>query len=188
MEILISFSTSVGVVTASKIAKDIAVDIVNQSIVLSLKNIKTPHPARPGENLNNRGINYTTPPDSYYSGFYKLLRVNEYRTDYRYDTWSPGVPYQIIEIDVDTTPTRIRENYGVRSMVGFRKVKWTRYYPDGSIIDTGGYVEDEWSLISKYCSGGSVWGACSYDSGVYSDGSYFKSFYSASVSYLVYPL
>ena len=182
MEILISFSTSVGVVTASKIAKDIAVDIVNHSIVLSLKNIKTPHPAKPGgEKLNNRGINYTTPPDSYYSGFYKLLRVNEYRTDYRYNTWSPGVPWRIIEIDVDTTPLS-------QTGRGVRKVKWTFYYPDGSLNFTGGYEEDEWGPITKYCGAGSVWGACSYDSGVYSDGSYFKSFYSASVYYLVYPL
>jgi len=179
MEILISFSTSVGVVTASKIAKDIAVDIVNHSIVLSLKNIKTPHPARPGENLNNRSINYTTPPDSYYSGFYKLLQVNEYRTDIRYN----GTSKTVIEIDVDTTPTRIRENYGVRSMVGFLRVKIT--------LEGGGtytYEEDAWSLIVKYCGGGSVWGACSYNSGTSDDGSYFASFYSASVSYLVYPL
>jgi hypothetical protein len=183
MEILISFSTSVGVVTASKITKDIAVDVVNHSIVLSVKNIKTPHPAKPGENLNNRSINYTTPPDSYYgdSGFIKFLYVNEYRTDYRYDTYSPGNPWRIIEVDVDTTP---RSQTGV----GFRKVKVTYYLANGSVSSITEYEEDAWGLILKYCGGSSVWGGCSYNSGVHSDGSYFNSFYSASVKYLVFPL
>lgn len=179
MEILISFSTSVGVVTASKIAKDIAVDVVNQSIVLSLKNIKTPHPAKPGENLNNRSINYTTPPDYYFNGFYKLLRVNEFRTDYRYDTYFSGDPWRIIEIDIDTTP-RPQTGRGVK------KVRITYYYATG--IVTTEYEEDEWSPIGKYCRASDIWGACSYYSGVDSTGSYSTSFYSAKVWYLVYPL
>jgi hypothetical protein len=174
MEILISFSTSVGVVTASKIAKDIAVDVVNHSIVLSLKNIKTPHPAKPGENLNNRSINYTTPPDSYYSGFVKLLRVNEYRTDYYYYEYSPGKPYRTIEIDVDTTPIP-------PSSTGFKKVRVTDYYDTGNVITE--YEEPAWNPILRYgVCGASAWSPCVYNS------SYFKSFYSASVKYLVLPL
>ena len=172
MEILISFSTSVGVVTASKITKDIAVDVVNHSIVLSVKNIKTPHPAKPGgENLNNRSINYTTPPDSYYSGFVKLLRVNEYRFDSYYSEYSPGNFRMFATVDVNTTP---------RPQTGLGFMKTTIYSANGNVTTR---EEDAWNPISRYgVCGGDIWSSCVYNS------SYFKSFYSASVKYLVLPL
>jgi hypothetical protein len=60
MEILISFTTTVGVVEALRTTKDVAVDVVNQSIVMYLKNKK--YPKTGGGNINNRDKNKKYPP------------------------------------------------------------------------------------------------------------------------------
>ena len=65
MEILISFTTTVGVVEALRTTKDVAVDIVNQSIVLWLKNKKFPDPIG-RDPWNNRDVNRDYPPISFY--------------------------------------------------------------------------------------------------------------------------
>ena len=65
MEILISFTTTVGVVEALRTTKDVAVDIVNQSIVLWLKNKKFPDPIG-RDPWNNRDVNRGYPPMSFY--------------------------------------------------------------------------------------------------------------------------
>ena len=65
MEILISFTTTVGVVEALRTTKDVAVDIVNQSIVLWLKNKKFPDPIG-RDPWNNRGVNRGYPPMGFY--------------------------------------------------------------------------------------------------------------------------
>ncbi len=89
MEILISFTTTVGVVEALRAIKDVAVDIVNQSIVLSLKNKKIPNPAFPDTPMNSRDINKDRPPKS----FYPFGRVQIVWTSYTsrlYRKWERG--------------------------------------------------------------------------------------------------
>jgi hypothetical protein len=62
MEILISFTTTVGVVEALRTTKDVAVDIVNQSIVQWLKNKKFPSVG--GGSINSRDTNAKPPSSS----------------------------------------------------------------------------------------------------------------------------
>jgi len=87
MDILISFTTSVGVVEAVRATKDVAVDVVNQSIVLWLKNKKIPNPGQPDRPLNNREVNRRTPP---YLGVGKYAYITSTETRYRYEfvRWS----------------------------------------------------------------------------------------------------
>ena len=89
MDILISFSASVGVVEALKTVKDVAVDIVNQSIVLSLKNKKIPtvFPDRP---MNSRDINKDRPPKSFYLPGLRVQIVWNSYTEQRYQRWEIG--------------------------------------------------------------------------------------------------
>ena len=89
MDILISFSASVGVVEALKTVKDVAVDIVNQSIVLSLKNKKIPtvFPDRP---MNSRDINKDRPPKSFYPPGLRVQVVWNSYTEQRYQRWEIG--------------------------------------------------------------------------------------------------
>jgi hypothetical protein len=81
MEILISFTTTVGVVEALRTTKDIAVDVVNQSIVLWLKNKKIPNPGQPDRPVNNREVNRRTPP---YLGVGKYAYITSSGTKYDY--------------------------------------------------------------------------------------------------------
>jgi hypothetical protein len=85
MDILISFSTSVGVVEALKIVKDVAVDVVNQSIVMWLRNKKIPNPGQPDRPFNNRELNSKPLPPGYRTGKYLYLTrtVTEYYYAYR---------------------------------------------------------------------------------------------------------
>jgi hypothetical protein len=87
MDILISFTTSVGVVEAVRATKDVAVDVVNQSIVLWLKNKKIPNPGQPDRPLNNREVNRRTPP---YLGVgkYAYITSTGTRYDYEFVRWS----------------------------------------------------------------------------------------------------
>ena len=87
MEILISFTTTVGVVEALRTTKDIAVDVVNQSIVLWLKNKKIPNPGQPDRPVNNREVNRRTPP---YLGVGKYAYITTSKTKYSYSfaRWS----------------------------------------------------------------------------------------------------
>lgn len=87
MDILISFTTSVGVVEAVRATKDVAVDVVNQSIVLWLKNKKIPNPGQPDRPLNNREVNRRTPP---YLGVgkYAYITATEIRYRYEFVRWS----------------------------------------------------------------------------------------------------
>lgn len=87
MDILISFTTSVGVVEAVRATKDVAVDVVNQSIVLWLKNKKIPNPGQPDRPLNNREVNRRTPP---YLGVgkYAYITLTETRYRYEFQRWS----------------------------------------------------------------------------------------------------
>jgi hypothetical protein len=81
MEILISFTTTVGVVEALRAIKDVAVDVVNQSIVLWLKNKKIPNPGQPDRPVNNREVNRRTPP---YLGVGKYAYITSRTTRYDY--------------------------------------------------------------------------------------------------------
>ena len=62
MDILISFSASVGVVNPFRMVRDLSVDIVNQSIVQWLKNKKFPSVG--GGSINNRDTNAKPPSSS----------------------------------------------------------------------------------------------------------------------------
>jgi hypothetical protein len=88
MEILISFTTTVGVVEALRTTKDVAVDVVNQSIVLWLKNKKFPSP---DENtpINNRDTNRRYPPFGGLPGqsAYLLTRSSRKRYSSYYDLY-----------------------------------------------------------------------------------------------------
>jgi len=95
MEILISFTTTVGVVEALRTTKDVAVDIVNKSIVLWLKNKKFPSP---DENtpINNRDTNRRYPPFGGLPGQSAYLSTKSSRKTYSmyYDLYlsDNGIP------------------------------------------------------------------------------------------------
>ena len=61
MDILISFTASVGVTESLRAVENVAVDVINQSIVLWLKNKKISSPDEDNP-INNRDINKRNPP------------------------------------------------------------------------------------------------------------------------------
>lgn len=126
MEILISFTTSVGVTQAIKALKNVAVDIVNQSIVLSVKNKKIPINTRIETLLNSREINRKLPP-------FSSLVINDdetvrfercydaFMSIYYYDAW--GSVYRLAEFSNYRKGRNYEDYYGsitesVRSQFG----------------------------------------------------------------------
>lgn len=183
MDILISFTTSVGVVEACQATKGLAIDIINESIVLAVKNIKVPNVGAPDNWLNNRDINRTIPPEDFGgSGFNRLLQVSEWLDTESVSNWAPGVPWRIITQSQFVPP----------SNQGINKLKFSYYFSDGTLDRTEEREDIIYSIGGKVCddygstSQGSVWASCSYHiEGT--DGSY-SSLYRAVVSYLYYPV
>lgn len=62
MDILISFTTTVGAVESCRFIRESAIDIVNQSIVIWVKNKKTPNTLRPDTPFNSRENKMPPPP------------------------------------------------------------------------------------------------------------------------------